>query len=86
MIAEIIKTLQAGDYYGAGKYTELAKGKHELVTDFKGLKRTLVKDWAWAYPTYSLEIDNGKEILAIEIDGSQTMADVNRENNVFKAQ
>ena len=54
--------------------------------NFKGLKRTLVKDWAWAYPTYSLEIDNGKEILTIEIDGSQTMADVNRENNVFKGQ
>ena len=45
MIAEIIKTLQAGDYYGAGKYTELAKGKHELVTDFKGLKRKVKRLW-----------------------------------------
>lgn len=45
MIAEIIKTLQAGDYYGAGKYTELAKGKHELVTDFTGLKRKVNRIW-----------------------------------------
>ena len=45
MIADIIKTLQAGDYYGAGKYTELAKGKHELVTDFKGLKRKVKRLW-----------------------------------------
>jgi len=45
MIAEIIKTLQAGDYYGAGKYTELAKGKHELVTDFIGLKRKVKRLW-----------------------------------------
>ena len=45
MIEEIIKTLQAGDYYGAGKFTELAKGKHELVTDFKGLKRKVKRLW-----------------------------------------
>ena len=67
-------------------YIPLQMMRGEKPMNFKGLKRTLVKDWAWAYPTYSLEIDNGKEILAIEIDGSQTMADVNRENNVFKAQ
>ena len=45
MIADIIKTLQANEYYGAGKYTELAKGKHELVTDFKGLKRKVKRLW-----------------------------------------
>jgi len=67
-------------------YIPLQMMRGEKPMNFKGLKRTLVKDWAWAYPTYSLEIDNGKEILTIEIDGSQTMADVNRENNVFKAQ
>jgi hypothetical protein len=26
MIAEIIKTLQSNEFYGAGKYTEIAKG------------------------------------------------------------
>jgi len=41
MIAEIIKTLQAGDFYGAGEYTEIAKGKHEMVTSFRGAKRKI---------------------------------------------
>ena len=45
MIAEIIKTLQAGEYFGAGEYTEIAKGKHELVTDFTGLKRKVKRLW-----------------------------------------
>ena len=34
MIAQIIETLQSGDFYGAGPMTEIAKGKHELVTGF----------------------------------------------------
>ena len=41
MIAEIIKTLQSNEFYGAGKYTEIAKGKHELVTNWKGAKRKI---------------------------------------------
>ncbi len=55
----------------------------EKPTNFKGLKRTLKKDWAWAYPNYTLEIVNGKKVASIEIDASQTMADINRENNVY---
>jgi len=39
MISEVIKILQSGDYYGAGDYTEIAKGKHQLVTSWKGIKR-----------------------------------------------
>jgi len=41
MISEIIKILQSNDFYGAGNYTEIAKGKHEIVTTFKGFKRKL---------------------------------------------
>ncbi|MEX2336517.1 MAG: M1 family metallopeptidase [Fulvivirga sp.] len=42
------------------------------------------KDWAWAYPTYELSIDSPlSEIESIEIDDTQLMADVNRENNVY---
>ena len=33
MIHKIIEVLQARDYYGAGEYTEIAKGKHEMVTN-----------------------------------------------------
>ena len=65
-------------------YIPLQMMRGEKPTNFKGLKRTLVKDWAWAYPTYTLEIANGKEVVSVEIDASQTLADVDRENNVFK--
>jgi hypothetical protein len=43
------------------------------------------KDWAWAYPTYELEIPVGDfQVESIVIDPSQKMADVNRGNNVLK--
>jgi hypothetical protein len=44
---------------------------------------TIVEDWAWAYPTYDLEIPTTQYgIERIEIDPSGLMADVDRENNV----
>ncbi len=42
------------------------------------------KDWAWAYPTYQFTIKPSlSEIASIEIDPSQKMADVNREDNIY---
>lgn len=41
----IIKILSSGEFYGAGKYTEIAKGKNELVTDWKGFKRKIKRKW-----------------------------------------
>ena len=41
MIIKIIDTLQGNDFYGSGKYIEIAKGKNELVTDWKGIKRKI---------------------------------------------
>jgi len=41
MIAEVIKILQDGDYYGAGEYTEIAKGRREMVSTWKGFKRKI---------------------------------------------
>jgi hypothetical protein len=42
------------------------------------------ENWAWAYPTYTLEIPTAQyEIEKIEIDPSGLMADVNRENNLM---
>ena len=50
------------------------------------LKRTVLNDWAWAYPTYTFEIDAPKStIAAMMIDASRLMADVDPENNVFEA-
>ncbi|MFO7744265.1 MAG: M1 family metallopeptidase [Psychroflexus sp.] len=43
----------------------------------------VVEDWAWAYPTYDLQIPTTQYgIERIEIDPSGYMADVNRDNNI----
>lgn len=42
---EVLKVLQSLEHFGAGKYTEIAKGKHELVTDFRGVKRKVKRLW-----------------------------------------
>lgn len=47
--------------------------------------RLIQENWPWAYPTYTFSIDRPKEsIKSIEIDASQRMADVNREDNLFE--
>lgn len=52
----------------------------------KATNWTVKKDWAWGFPNYSLEIPSAKSnISSIVIDGSELMADVNRENNSWKA-
>jgi hypothetical protein len=51
-----------------------------------GGNRTVKEDWAWAMPSYTFSIDRSKsDISKIEIDDSQLMADVDRENNVYEA-
>lgn len=50
----------------------------------KGIDHTL-EDWAWAMPTYTFEIPTGNfKVQKIEIDPSQKMADINRNNNILK--
>ena len=39
MIKEIIDVLRSDHFYGGGESIEIAKGKHELVTTFRGFKR-----------------------------------------------
>ena len=41
MIAEIINILQKDDYYGAGEFVEIAKGKHEMVRNWKDIKEKI---------------------------------------------
>lgn len=48
----------------------------------KPTKATLKADWPWAYPYYSLKTN--KEVKSVEIDPSQLMADVDRDNNVAR--
>jgi len=50
----------------------------------KGANRTVKEDWAWGFPGYELEIPASKDsISSIEIDSSQMMADINRDNNIW---
>lgn len=45
MFKQILDTLQKDNFYGAGNCTEIAKGKHELVTDFTGFKNKVKRLW-----------------------------------------
>lgn len=45
MIGKIIDILQSDDFYGGGEHIEIAKGKHEYVTTWKGLVRKIKRVW-----------------------------------------
>ena len=45
MIADIIQLLQSHDFYGAGEFTEIAKGKNELTSNFRIFKRKIQRVW-----------------------------------------
>lgn len=51
----------------------------QMMRGEKPTSATVVRDWAWAYPTYTLKTN--KSIASVEIDPSQMMADIDRENN-----
>ena len=42
---EILKTLRSFEFYGVGDAVEIAKGKHELITDWKTFKRKIKRAW-----------------------------------------
>ena len=46
--------------------------------------RTVLKDWAWAYPAYSFKIEKERrQIKSITIDPLNLMADINPDNNTM---
>ena len=53
----------------------------QMMRGVKPTSGTVLKDWAWGYPTYTFA--TSKEIKAVEIDPSQFMADIDRENNKY---
>ncbi|MBC7640740.1 MAG: M1 family metallopeptidase [Flavobacterium sp.] len=65
-------------------YIPLRMMNFEKENQDLSIKRTVLKDWAWAYPTYELIIDNDKKIKKVTVDFSELMADVKRENNIFE--
>lgn len=67
-------------------YIPLQMMRGEKENPIPEMKRTVLPDWAWAFPTYSFSFKHDKKIKTIEIDKSQLMADLNRENNIYKAE
>ncbi len=51
----------------------------QMMRGEKPNKATLIKDWAWAYPTYSFKTE--KAIKSVVIDPSDMMADIDKTNN-----
>ncbi len=54
----------------------------EMMRGNKPTKATVLKDWGWAYTTYSFDVS--KKVKSVEIDKTGFMADINPLNNVFK--
>ena len=52
-----------------------------MMRGAKQTTATVKEDWAWAYPTYTLE--TSKTVKSVRIDPKGLMADVNKENNVY---
>ena len=45
MITQFLDILRENDLYGVGENVEIAKGKHELVTNWKDVKRKIYRQW-----------------------------------------
>ena len=45
MIAKIIELLQSNDFYNVSEKVEIAKGKYEMVTNFKDAKIKIKRVW-----------------------------------------
>ena len=68
-------------------YAPLRMMYGEKENPYSNLQRTVLPDWAWAYPSYDFTINKPfASVKAIVIDPSQLMADVNGENNVWQKQ
>lgn len=53
----------------------------EVMRGNKPTSAKILKDWGWAYPTYTF--DAGKTVESVTIDKSGLMADINTVNNSF---
>lgn len=66
-------------------YIPLRMMSYEKENPNPTVKRTVLNDWAWAYPTFDFIITKAKSaIKKITIDPSELMADVKRENNTYE--
>ena len=66
-------------------YIPLRMMSYEKENPTPEIKRTVLRDWAWAEATYNFEIQRPKNsIKKITIDPSGLMADVKKDNNIFE--
>lgn len=45
MITDIIDVLRKDNYYGGGKHIEIAKGKNQYITTWRGFKNKAIRKW-----------------------------------------
>ncbi|HEX8574878.1 MAG TPA: M1 family metallopeptidase [Flavobacterium sp.] len=65
-------------------YIPLRMMSFEKENETPSIKRTVIKDWAWAYPTYEFQVHKPKSsIKKITIDPGGLMADVKKDNNTL---
>jgi len=64
-------------------YIPLQMMRGEKTNPTPNMTRTVLKDWAWAYPTYEFELPAGKKVKQMKIDPSGLMADVDDKNNSY---
>ena len=65
-------------------YVPLRMMSFEKVNPNPEIKRTVLPDWAWAYPTYDYWLKTDKTIKKITLDQNGLMADIKKDNNVFE--
>jgi len=66
-------------------YIPLRMMSFEKENPTPAIKRTVLNDWAWAYPTFEFSISKPKTaIRKITIDPSGLMADIKQSNNVYE--
>ncbi len=53
----------------------------QMMRGEKLTKATVIKDWAWAYPTYTF--NTSKTIKSVQLDPKEMMADINKDNNTL---
>ena len=88
-IGEIPMPIDLQVTYKNGKtalyYIPLKIMRGEKPSEDSNITRIVKKDWAWTNPTYTFEIDNKEgEISEIKIDPSARMADIVKDNNLYR--
>lgn len=77
MPLDLTVTLKSGETLKYHIPLRMIRGHKPVSSDVE-----VLKDWAWAYETYNVIIDvQLNNIRAVEIDPSERLADINRNNN-----